>query len=462
LLGFSDQFSLGQQIALNNGEPNIRFVATPRVGTGDQRVSQFISACLKALTDPLTAKEKESGLYTPPPDPRIAFTGTLLDSQSYFIQPTSVANCGNCPIAQWTDGLPIVIPTEDAVKEMLTGTKHSAVEQITFTTNTSGNQGRPVTWYPMGWGSTVEKIATIAVMSGCRPEYLPVVLTIAASGASCPSSNMLWNGWGCVSGPIAKEIGMNAGQGGLNPGNVANMSIGRSWELIIINIGGAIQGVNRLETFGSPWNKGTFFAENVDGIPSGWQGLNVESGYKSTDSMLTMQFSLAQVQGGVFAPSSFRGLNSGTGGIANRLGVLGKPGTYNFLEYMVPGLWTLQFGPRMLILHPNMAQSLKDYGFQSKTAVMQWLWDASKAPAGDFRKYGWYDFFTNAGSRIEQTTGKAYKDIPDDTLIPYFGDKPDGKGLIVGPGPGDEICIALEVGGGIGWSMPTYPIDTWR
>ncbi len=129
-LCFPDQQSFFQNVVLINGEPNVRMVATPRTGTGPERVATFLDACLKALTNPLTAKEKETGIYSPPAQPRIAFTGTLDDAQTFFQATTPVSNCRNCPINKWTDGLPIIIPTEQKVKEMLTGTSHKPDEKV--------------------------------------------------------------------------------------------------------------------------------------------------------------------------------------------------------------------------------------------------------------------------------------------------------------------------------------------
>ena len=69
-------------------------------------------------------------MYTPPPNPRIVFTGTLDDAQSFYQKTSPMNSCENCPIATMTDGLPIIIPTEDAVKAMEAGTSHSPNEMM--------------------------------------------------------------------------------------------------------------------------------------------------------------------------------------------------------------------------------------------------------------------------------------------------------------------------------------------
>ena len=214
---YEDQLLLGQQSFLRYGMPNQRYVLAPRVGTGVQRVDKFYADMLKALTAPLTAKEKESGKYEPAPPARIAYEGNINDAQAFFQKTTPIELCGKCPIANWTDGLPIIVPTEEKVKEILMGTSHKPDEQIfrysmNATTKQIQKAVNPVNFSPMSWTATVEKVAVNAVMAGCKPEYLPVVLAIASTGPTSGSTHFQFP-YQVVSGPIAKEIGMNSGIG---------------------------------------------------------------------------------------------------------------------------------------------------------------------------------------------------------------------------------------------------------
>ena len=247
-MGFADQITFARNIALITGVPNIRWIDAPRTGTGAERAQQIIDKVPAAFTDPLTAKEKESGLYTPPEPPKIVFEGTLLDAQVFFQQTTPVSTCANCPIAKMTDGLPIIIPTEEAVKEMLTGTSHKAEEQIVrYSMNATSKQvvkGARVT-YASGYFTTVEKVAAVAVMAGCKPEYMPAALAVAAGGGgstNCPGTSGPSGEFFVISGPYAKEIGMNGKHEAMDVGNPANMSIGRTANLMTINFGGCITG----------------------------------------------------------------------------------------------------------------------------------------------------------------------------------------------------------------------------
>jgi hypothetical protein len=469
-LGFADQQSFARNVALIKGVPNIRWIDTPRVGSGVERAQQILDKIAPALCDPLTAKEKESGLYTPPAPPRIAFTGTYDDAQSFFQATTPVSTCGNCPIAKMTDGLPIVIPTEEKVKEMLTGTSHKAEEQIAvYSMNATSKQvvkGNRTT-YAQGYYTTVEKVAAVGVMAGCKPEYFPAVLAIASSGGgstNCPGTSGPSGEFYVISGPFAKEVGMNAKHEAMDVGNPANKSIGRSANLMTINFGGCITGTVRTDS-GNPIN-GMCFAEDSDSLPTGWLGFNEESGYAKTYSVVgkgTVRAAMA----GEYAPSSFRGLiGEGYGGMARRLGIEGKPGPKNFLAYAmplyIPSYANMAKGSKCLVMHPNMAKSLYDFGFNSKDAVYQWMWDTYFITVGELEQYGWYDFYTANGDNKEPLSGIKYKDLPNDTKIHVFGtSSPRQNCLLVCLGGADEVMWAFNPTSND--SRPqVLPIDVWK
>ena len=276
--------------------------------------------------------------------------------------------------------------------------------------------------YARGYKATVEKVAIVAVMAGCRPEYLPVVLAVATTGGgstSCPGTSSAALTMFVVSGPIAKEIGMNAGQNALDVGNQANMTIGRTGALMSINFGGCITGVVRTDS-GNPIHS-VCFAEDVDGLPGTWEGFNEESNYAKTQSVLgKLSGNWSMVQ--QFAPSSFRGLiGEGYGGMARRMGVEGKPGPHNFLEYVIPLIIPTATGGHTWIMHLNMAKSLYDYGFKKKADVYKWMYDTYWITQGENEKYGWYDFQTAAGQNVESTSGKKLIDLPDSYKLHALG-----------------------------------------
>jgi hypothetical protein len=410
---------------------------------------------------PLTALEMQTGIWTPPPASRIGFRGTLTQAQDFF-QRTQLYMCG-IPMTQWTDGGPIIVPTEAAVAQMLTGTSHPKDEVIKALGSTS-----PVLFQPMNWTATVEKVAVNAVMAGCSPKEFPVVL--AESTSACASgTTTFWNQWQVVSGPIVKEIGMNYNTGALEGMNPANACIGRAYELMAINLGGAQVGTNRMNSQGSPFNHGAAMGEHPDAdLPPGWVGLNVESGFKATDSVILCVN--ASTRGGIhanqFSPSSYRGLQgAGDGGMSARLGVTGIPGPHNWLQYLLPGIWANSFAPLNIFMVPEMAMDLYQCGFNSKMAVYQWIFNQSFVPISQFKQYGWYDFYTNGGTMKEPTSGIPYGQLPDSYMTPCAGTQPFDN-LIVVVGGAEETAMEIltlstvrkggQIGGGV------YYIDPWR
>ena len=170
----------------------------------------------------------------------------------------------------WTDGLPVVPPTPERVAAMLAGTPRAGSDVVA---------DMPPDLAPC----TVEKVAINAVMAGCKPEYLPVVLA-AVEAVATDSFNM--HGLSAttyfsgpiiiVNGPITAEIGMNSGVNALGQGNRANATIGRAVNLVVRNVGGARPGGVDRATLGSPGKYTFCFAENEADSP--WESLAAERG----------------------------------------------------------------------------------------------------------------------------------------------------------------------------------------
>ncbi len=180
----------------------------------------------------------------------------------------------------WSDGLPVVPPTESRVMRMLEGTTRDPSEVVAVVP-------------PSLVEGTVEKVAVNSVMAGCAPEYLPVV--IAALEAACTDE---FNMHGVlattmsvapvlvVSGPVAERIGMNRGLNALGQGNRANSTIGRALQLVVRNVGGGRPGEVDRATFGSPAKVGFCFAEDEEGSP--WASLAESRGWRSDQSTVTV------------------------------------------------------------------------------------------------------------------------------------------------------------------------------
>ena len=180
----------------------------------------------------------------------------------------------------WTDGLPVTPPTDERVLAMLKGTARAPGEVV----------GKIP---PFLAECTVEKVAINAVMAGCKPEYMPVLLA-AIEAALEPvftlhgvlattyfSSPVI-----IVNGPIVKKIGMNSGINALGQGNRANATIGRALNLIVLNVGGGRPGEADRSTLGAPSKYTLCFAE--DESDPEWEPLSVARGLPPGVSAVTL------------------------------------------------------------------------------------------------------------------------------------------------------------------------------
>jgi len=232
-----------------------------------------------ALTEPLTDAEKNYKPVKRPTWPRLLKPDTEANLHRLFLE------------NGWTDGLPIVLPTEERVAEMLTGTDRDPQEYVGMMS---------VTTHEERLQYTVERVAAIAVMAGARPEHFPVILALGASGRpSLPSSTTSFASMMVVNGPIRNEIGMNSGLGALSPINYANSVIGRAWTLMSINFGDMRPGATFTASTGHPVNYNNMCcAENEEN--SVWQPFHVRKGYKASESTVSLFRGWSVLTGGMF------------------------------------------------------------------------------------------------------------------------------------------------------------------
>jgi hypothetical protein len=180
----------------------------------------------------------------------------------------------------WTDGLPVVPPTEARVLRMLTGTTRAPDEVVAVVP-------------PDLVECTVEKVAVNAVMAGCLPEHLPVVLA-ALEGACTDEFNihgvlattMPVGPVLVVNGPVRRHIGMNSGVNVLGQGNRANLAIGRALQLVVRNVGGGRPGGVDRAALGNPGKLSFCFPEDEEGSP--WEPLSVQRGFAPGTDTVTL------------------------------------------------------------------------------------------------------------------------------------------------------------------------------
>ena len=181
---------------------------------------------------------------------------------------------------EWSDGFPVVTPTEERIARMLTGTDRDHDDVI-----------GPIP--PAMEVATVRSVAVHALMAGCRPEYLPVVIAATelmlrgefnvngVQGTMHGVAPMM-----IVNGPYAADIGIHGGNGCMGPGFRANATIGRAIRLILMNLGAGNPGVSSMTIFGMPSRFTYCLTENMEDHP--WESLSVSKGYSGDENVITM------------------------------------------------------------------------------------------------------------------------------------------------------------------------------
>ena len=202
----------------------------------------------------------------------------------HYDAPDMAAAMELCDSKGWTDGLPVVPPTADRIDAMLAAAGLEPSLQVAFIEN------RQVS-------VTAEKIAINAVLAGCKPEYMPVVVAAVEALAdplygyhgpatSTGGSAVLM----IVNGPIARELDMNCGDNLFGPGWRANATIGRAVRLIMRNTIGTLPGTLDQSSLGHPGKYTYCIAENEAESP--WPPLHVDRGFKREQSAVTIMAAL--------------------------------------------------------------------------------------------------------------------------------------------------------------------------
>lgn len=282
--GFAEQ---ARYTALNNGVPVMRVARYPgafATHTADELIANTRNILwpqiVEALTTPITEKERAEGISGSKGDIRDdAFYGTVDEINEYFTQ------------MKWSDGLPIVPPTFEKVQSFLTYTDLKWDDTVAVLPIAHRN-------------TTAWHVAVNAVMAGCKPEYMPILIAITkgmgdASFRRTLSSTHAWIPFCWLNGPLARELGIDCGQGQIN--EAANVAIGRFMNLALMNLCGYYVKQDRMGTFGypMPW----CMVEDDEACRRvGWEPYHVRAGYKPDDNTVTLGSTL--LWGNNMAPST--------------------------------------------------------------------------------------------------------------------------------------------------------------
>ena len=355
-----DLLKSGKKAAAARQCPHLRFVTSEvpdltwvpeldekvREGIIRPGMAKVLDQVVDGLTRPLTEEEKtpfvKDNSYAQP------FEVESLDGVSDLFYRRG-----------WTTGLPIHPPTEAAVREMLRGTDLPADTLVAEIP-------------PMMGRATVEKIAVTAVMAGCLPTYMPVLIA-AVKAITQPIIHL--EGWTCsvaswcpiitVSGKVARDIGINMAAGAISQYSKASAAIARAYSYIIMNISGVRPGEEDLCEVGHEARMGICIGDSM-GEDNPWAPLHTDFGLAPEDSAVTMFWGQERYEG--------------HGGNA--------PGCFKSMYRVVYGGWDRGC---CYVMSPGFARILNNSGFTSRKAVLDYVQQYCRHSAANVNFRWMYD-----------------------------------------------------------------------
>ena len=408
-----------------NGMPTVRqvFVPQPIVGKsaaelracieGEDPVHKrpFLHGVLEGLSGGLTDADRK-GLSFDRSTPR-------------FLAPDTEENLHRLFMDQrWTDCLPVVLPTEERVAAMLHGISQPPDRIV--------GQLSPAS-FREEWAFDVEKVAVNAVMAGARPEYLPVILALAASGMTARSSSTTsWSTIAVVNGPIRKEIGMSAGIGAMGPWNHANTAIGRAYCLLSQNLqGGSVPEETYMGSLGNWYSYSAAFPENEERSP--WEPYHVQHGFKPEDSTVSVFL------GGWYTQAGF-----------------GPRDTWEQKFRHCLAACEPFIGP-IIVLDPLVAKGFVERGMDTKQKLIRWCVENARLTAREYWDNQWSQTLLRpyAVAGIEPYASRLK--APPDEMIRMFEE--DQIHVVV---TGGETQGAWKMISGLRRGKGTISVDEWR
>lgn len=352
------------------GIPGIPLAVVPRPFTNatPQMIAEMIDGCVEQIVHGLTVDPAASalaGLNSGTSDSTLKFEGQDQLEAAHRMNQVFIEK-------GWSDGLPLVPATGAAVDRMIEGARRRRDEMIAV--------------LEPGFGfATVEKIAVAAVMAGCRPEHMPVLIA-AVECIADPRINLRNKAMSTgthtplivVNGPIRTRIGMNAGTCAFGPGapSYANTVIGRALRLVMMNVGHTYPGISDMDTVGTPLKYSLCAAENEEASP--WTPYHVEHGFEPTQSTVTVEF--------VYGISELKDFESRTpegliGTYATAITNLGQPSVGMWLtgRRADPRHGTEEKEHQVIVLCPDHVEVFHQAGWD-KSRIREALFRAARLP----------------------------------------------------------------------------------
>jgi len=425
------------------GLPNLPLAKVPGhvdVQTDEELREKVLAVTLDDVVRNLTEQPAEAHAIQEPDPREILFEGTFEEVNRLFLE------------NQWSDGLPIVPPTEEKVREFLAFTDRGGDEEI----------GRLL---PDNRAATVWNVAVNGVMAGCRPEYMPILIAVVEAMAdpqygvehsgNTPGADTLI----VLNGPLIKELSFNYEQGALRDGFQANTSIGRFWRLYLRNVAGFLLHQNDKGTFGNTWR--VVLAENEDVLRDiGWTTIAADMGMEAEDNAVTIsRYTGGSVILSVFGTSAEQCLPYLADALVQHTG---------WELCFTVGLGTGTYRP-LLLLSPVIAETIAKSGL-SKRDVQDYFFEHARMPARRFEQYVGEWTNLTPGNRTLYDMAKlgeapAIFGVSDDPerLVPIVVD-PEDFMIGVSGDPLRTNCYFFTHNGMLGYptAKPVRLPDGWR
>lgn len=392
-------------------------VPAPIGGLGEERNRASVDTVIDDICSALTKLPKETEGEEKVQEEVITVTG-----KDY---PEAIENMNEAFMdRKWGDGLPLIPPTKEAVDRMLKGTSRSPDEVVGILEQRKGI-------------ATVKIVAINAVMAGCKPEYLPVVLA-AVKAVTDPAYNL----YGVqattapaipllmVNGPIRKELKINSAMGSWGPGYPANATIGRAFNLVMTTAGGRVE--TTMSSVADPGRYTWCIGENEEELPPGWDPMHVEKGYKPEESTVTvMNVHWRSPIHGFFAPTTDE----------------------EAIEHVSETIAEQEphwYGEGLLVLLPEIAAQLARKA-PTKMELKKILMVSTQVP--------WRELKKRQQARIGDFPPKGFEIPSDDTMLSPILDKPESLNIIVTGGAGRHSYLLYPW---IRTHTVTSSIDKWK
>lgn len=433
----------GNYTAKGEGYPNLPFATHPgHVNTteNEQVYKNAVDVMLDQVIKGLTVQPGDAKPKKEPKQRDIIFSGTFEEVNHYFME------------KEWSEGLPIVPPTLEKVDEFLKFTDRKPEEVLGVLK-------------PENRQATIWNVAVNGVMSGCRPEYMPVLIAIAEAmcdpyftqenlGHTPATECMI-----IISGPLVKALNFNYTQGALRPGFQANTSIGRFWRMYLRNVCVFLPHKTDKGCYGD--NFRIVLAENDDYLDYiGWQPYRVDRGFKKEDTVITVMTLTERTQAIECGWPTAEGILTA---IEKRMA-----DNHMFIQFFFRG----QHMMPLVIITPTIVDSLIKEGYTKEmvkehfykgakfrlwnlsnrlaerfvTGVEQGNWPeyiGTKEEYGDFKvnKDGWLEFYDENGNLTDKGENRFIQMMAD----------PDDFQLVISGDPARDHAIIGAQNGFMGW-----------